>query len=167
MCNTPRFFWYHFLLCRFLAVLQWIGTLFFRFPGQAENKHVCLFRRAVSYTHLVIDPFYELHRHGVQGRPLFTRHCPKNGQKKKERTSVPYAGEILRFLYKSENLESPRPLRRISPMPCGERNGKSPAGTGFAAYSRFFLQRPGAALPVLFSMGRIQNWQNKKGAVRR
>ena len=46
MCNTPRFFWYHFLLCRFLAVFQWIGTLFFRFPGQAENKHVCLFRRA-------------------------------------------------------------------------------------------------------------------------
>ena len=80
---------------------------------------------------------------------------------------MPYAGEILRFLYKSENLESPRPLRRISPMPCGERNGKSPAGTGFAAYSRFFLQWPGAALPVLFSMGRIQNWQNKKGAARR
>ena len=34
---------------------------------------------------------------------------------------------------------------------CSERNGKSPAGTGFAAYGRFFLQRPGAALPVLFS----------------
>ena len=49
----------------------------------------------------------------MQGRPLFTRHCPKNGQKKKARTSVPYADEILRFFISLKIWKVPELLCQI------------------------------------------------------
>ena len=95
--------------------------------------------------------FYGLYRHAMAKAPL-RRAAPKNTNKNSVLFARPLPTRFCVFI-PSVNSESPRPLRRISPMPCGERNGKSPAGTGFAAYGQrpscLFLQRP--CLPVVFS----------------